>query len=107
MDGELFLNILRITIVIIATLIGRYLIPWIKLKVDVAKIQKITEDASKYVQAAEQMIKGQGLGTEKREKVTEWLTNSSQKIGVDLSEEEIRILIESFVFVLKQEQNRK
>ena len=96
MDGELFLNILRITIVIIATLIGRYLIPWIKLKVDVAKIQKITEDASKYVQAAEQ-----------REKVTEWLTNSSQKMGVDLSEEEIRILIESFVFVLKQEQNRK
>ena len=107
MDGELFLNILRITIVIIATLIGRYLIPWIKLKVDVAKIQKITEDASKYVQAAGQMIKGQGLGTEKREKVTEWLTNSSQKMGVDLSEEEIRILIESFVFVLKQEQNRK
>lgn len=106
MDNDLILNILQIVVVVLATLIGRYLIPWLKLKVDVAKLQKITEDASKYVQAAEQMIKGQGLGAEKREKVTEWLTTSSEKLGLDLSEEEIRILIESFVFTMKQEQNK-
>lgn len=106
-NNDLIFKLLEIVFIVLGTLIGRYLVPWIKLKLDIARMAKFTQYAKECVEAAEQMIQGKGLGAEKREKVISWLVKGSDKFGLDLTEEEIRILMESLVFAMKQDKNKE
>ena len=100
MDMTLLTKILEVVVLLICTIVGRYIIPWVKTKVNVEKISLITTWASIFVQAAEQIISGKGLGEEKKTKVLEWLQEKLSEIGITLSDDDLNNIIESAVQTL-------
>ena len=104
LGNDLIFKTLEVVIIVIATIIARYVIPWIKQKVNIAKIESIYQWTDKFVHAAEQLIQGEKMGEEKLKAVSMWLKEKSDEIGLEMTDEEIRVLIESFVYTLKQEK---
>jgi LL-H family phage holin len=94
MMEKIIFDILEIAVIVIASLIGRYVIPYFKNKVDMQKVQQIVEWAKRFVIMAENVIKGQGKGVDKRELVAKLIAEKANELGLNLSEQEIRTLIE-------------
>ena len=91
---KIIFDILEIAVIVIASLIGRYVIPYFKNKVDMQKVEQIVAWAKRFVIMAENVIKGQGKGADKRELVAKLLAEKAKELNINLSEQEIRTLIE-------------
>lgn len=91
---KIIFDILEIAVIVIASLIGRYVIPYFKNKVDIQKLQQIVDWAKRFVIMAENVINGQGKGKEKRDLVAKLITEKAKELNINLSEQEIRTLIE-------------
>lgn len=100
MNYELLIKIIEVVVLIICTIIARYIIPWIKTKVNVEKITLVATWASIFVKAAEQIISGKGLGEEKKAQVVEWLQAKISELGITISDDDLNNLIESAVNTL-------
>jgi LL-H family phage holin len=94
MMEKIIFDILEIAVIVIASLIGRYVIPYFKNKVDMQKVQQIVEWAKRFVVMAENVVKEKGKGAEKRELVAKLIAEKANELGLNLSEQEIRTLIE-------------
>ena len=94
MMGKIIFDILEIVVIVVATLIGRYVIPYFKNKVDMQKVEQIVAWAKRFVIMAENVIKGQGKGADKRDFVAKLLAEKAKELNINLSEQEIRTLIE-------------
>ena len=92
--GKIIFDILEIVVIVVATLIGRYVIPYFKNKVDMQKVEQIVAWAKRFVIMAENVIKGQGKGADKRDFVAKLLAEKAKELNINLSEQEIRTLIE-------------
>jgi len=84
-------------------------VAWIQKKLGSEKVQKIIyeletkkELARIAVMFVQQAYKDLG-GAEKYDKAAEWLSDAADKIGIQLSEEEIKGLIEAALKELKTE----
>lgn len=91
---KIIFDILEIVVIVVATLIGRYVIPYFKNKVDIQKVEQIVAWAKRFVIMAENVIKGQGKGADKRDFVAKLLAEKAKELNINLSEQEIRTLIE-------------
>ena len=91
---KIIFDILEIAVIVIASLIGRYVIPYFKNKVDIQKVEQIVAWAKRFVIMAENVIKGQGKGADKRDFVAKLLAEKAKELNINLSEQEIRTLIE-------------
>jgi LL-H family phage holin len=91
---KIIFDILEIVVIVVATLIGRYVIPYFKNKVDMQKVEQIVAWAKRFVIMAENVIKGQGKGADKRDFVAKLLAEKAKELNINLSEQEIRTLIE-------------
>jgi LL-H family phage holin len=94
MMEKIIFDILEIVVIVVATLIGRYVIPYFKNKVDMQKVEQIVAWAKRFVIMAENVIKGQGKGADKRDFVAKLLAEKAKELNINLSEQEIRTLIE-------------
>lgn len=94
MMEKIIFDILEIVVIVVATLIGRYVIPYFKNKVDMQKVEQIVAWAKRFVIMAENVIKGQGKGADKRDFVAKLLAEKARELNINLSEQEIRTLIE-------------
>jgi LL-H family phage holin len=94
MMEKIIFDILEIAVIVIASLIGRYVIPYFKNKVDMQKVEQIVAWAKRFVIMAENVIKGQGKGADKRDFVAKLLAEKAKELNINLSEQEIRTLIE-------------
>jgi LL-H family phage holin len=94
MMEKIIFDILEIAVIVIASLIGRYVIPYFKNKVDMQKVEQIVAWAKRFVIMAENVIKGQGKGADKRDFVAKLLAEKANELNINLSEQEIRTLIE-------------
>ena len=68
------MDITKIVVAVIglmSTIVTVFLAPYLKTKWDVAKVEKLSELARRFVLAAEQLL-GPGGGTRKKEKVQDW-----------------------------------
>ncbi len=101
MDTELFLQIVLAVISIIGAVITGLLIPYIKVKITAEKMAEIQRWVVVAVKAAEQLFPGAKLGSEKKQTVIDFLANK----GVNLSMEELEMLIEAAVKELNLEQS--
>ena len=99
-------TIIELIVLIIAALIGRYVIPFIKTNVDIKKLELITEWALKFVKAAENILTGSGRGEEKRNQVITWLKEKADEIGIELTEDQLRTLLEDAYTTMIQEANK-
>lgn len=84
-------------IAFLAALALKYGVPYIKSKMSIERRQSLLFWAKLAVQAAEQLIKGSGLGSDKKSYVLDFLREK----GFDINEKEVDVAIESAVLELK------
>lgn len=94
--------IVNAVIALIAAIITTFLIPWIKGKIDAAKLAQIVEWVGIAVRAAEQIYNESGMGEKKKQYVLDFLADK----GFTLDPNSINAMIEAAVKELNIEQNR-
>lgn len=78
---------------LIGTVLTVFAAPYLKTKTDIAKLEKLSKFCQQFVGAAEQMIKGTGMGQKKKAQVQDWLKEK----GYDVSLDEVDSAIEAAV----------
>ena len=99
---DIYLEIAKLVLMILAALITHYLIPWIKQKTDNAVMQTLIDWTAQAVLAAEQTHDA-GTGAEKKAIVTEFIKKLLIQKNISLSDDEIEMLIEAAVRQMKME----
>ena len=94
--------IVNAVIALIAAIITTFLIPWIKSKIDAAKLAQIVEWVGIAVRAAEQIYNESGMGEKKKQYVLDFLADK----GFTLDLNSINAMIEAAVKNLNIEQNK-
>lgn len=94
--------IVNAIIALIAAIITTFLIPWIKSKIDAAKLAQIVEWVGIAVRAAEQIYNESGMGEKKKQYVLDFLADK----GFTLDPNSINAMIEAAVKNLNIEQNK-
>ena len=94
--------IVNAVIALIASIITTFLIPWIKSKIDAAKLAQIIEWVGIAVRAAEQIYNESGMGEKKKQYVLDFLADK----GFTLDPNSINAMIEAAVKNLNIEQNK-
>lgn len=94
--------IVNAVIALIAAIITTFLIPWIKGKIDAAKLAQIVEWVGIAVRAAEQIYNESGMGEKKKQYVLDFLADK----GFTLDPNSINAMIEAAVKDLNIKQNR-
>ena len=94
--------IVNAVIALIAAIITTFLIPWIKGKIDAAKLAQIVEWVGIAVRAAEQIYNESGMGEKKKQYVLDFLASK----GFTLDPNSINAMIEASVKNLNIEQNK-
>lgn len=92
---DLLFQLLLAVITVIAGAIGRFVIPWIKEKVEGTKFENACVWAQTFVSAAEQYIKSGGA--DKKTYVAERLRELLKSKKLALSDEQLNALIEATV----------
>ena len=98
-------NILQVVLAIVSIVVTGILIPLIKTKIKKEDLEKALVITDIAVKAAEQIFKESGQGQIKKKYVIDYL----KKSGLDLSNEELNVLIEAAVKELNlwQDEIRK
>ena len=94
--------IVNAVITLIAAIVTTFLIPWIKSKIDAAKLAQIVEWVGIAVRAAEQIYNESGMGEKKKQYVLDFLADK----GFTIDPNSINAMIEAAVKNLNIEQNK-
>lgn len=93
---DIYLEIAKLIVMILAALITRWLIPWIKARTENETMSMIIDWTAQAVLAAEQ-THGAGTGPEKKRIVREFIQHVLEQKGISLTDEEIDTIIEAAV----------
>lgn len=100
MDTQTIITIItKIVLPVCGAIITYFIIPWIKAKIGDEKFKTIMSWVYRAVEAAEQIFPA-GDNSSKYEYAVNLIKAQAKKHGVELTDEEIRTLIESAVSVL-------
>lgn len=102
--NDLTFNILKIVVSVVIAIIAYYVIPYIKRRIESDKYKDLLDMINIAVQAAEQAIKGKGMGKLKKENVMTFITSWAEKAGIKITQDQLSQLIESAVYELNQYQ---
>lgn len=97
--NDIIFEILKTVIVIAVILITRYAIPLFKAKLEASKYNEISRWVGEAVFWAEQTIKDSGAI--KKDKVMEFLTALAYEKNINISVEQLDVLVESAVKAMK------
>ena len=104
MDQRIFDLIIAI-IPVLGVILTSFIIPYFKEQIGNEKLNKYQEWANMAVKAAEMIFTESGMGAEKKEYVVKFLTEQFNKNKVVITEEQMNILIESAVKMMKETEN--
>ena len=93
MESELFVKIALAIISIVGAIITGVLIPYLRTKIAANKLAEIQYWVNAAVTAAEQIFNEPKTGSQKKKYVMDFLS----KLGVNLTEDELNVLIEAAV----------
>lgn len=93
--------IVRCVVVVLATIVSVYVIPYIKQKLSESQYRDLLDVITTAVQAVEQTMEG---GQVKKEEVVKFVSVYLMNHKIDITPEQLDKLIESAVYVLKQNQ---
>lgn len=99
--SEISFMILKIVVSICAALISVYAVPYLKRLADDKKVSDILTAVETAVHAAEQTIKGDGKGEEKKKMAIEYASSWLNNHGVKITDKQLDGLIEAAVYELK------
>ena len=98
--NEIVFMILKCLVAICTALVSAYAIPYLKKLSQKEQYAAITEMIEVAVEAAEQTVKGDGKGAEKKAMVVQYAYEWLNQHGIMISEEQLDALIESAVYYL-------
>ena len=93
---EITFEILKLVIMILAAVLTRYVIPWIRRKTQNETFQTVIDWTLQAVLAAEQVYTSK-TGAERKRIVTAFVKRIIDEKGIPISDSELDILIESAV----------
>lgn len=99
---ELLLKILELVVTISTLILVRYVVPYVKAKIGATQLETIEKKVKEAVDAAEQMIKTEKAGAQKKELVVDYITNFLIRKGIEITAEDLDILIEAAVGVMNK-----
>ena len=97
MPRDIIFELLKLTIMIVALIFTRYVVPWFKAKTDNETMHTLIDLASQAVLAAEQIHQAPGDGPKRKEIVTKFIKEILIQKNISISDEEIDVLIEAAV----------
>ena len=103
--SEIMVEVTQAVIIICLVLLMKYLVPWIKAKIEESQydwVAGVVEDAVLY---AEQTIIGEHMGPRKIEVVTRYVKECLALKNISISDEQLRTIIESTVYTMKEVSN--
>lgn len=101
--NEILFTVIEGIVVIMLMLLMRYAVPYLKYKVLALTDQTIWEAIIREVKSVEQTMTGSGQGSAKKEEVMSRIYLWAEKHGIRITRDQISQLIETAVFVLKNE----
>ena len=101
--NDVTFNILKIVVTVATALISAYVIPLLKAKLQEAKYARLLEMVEIAVRAAEQTIKGSGMGNVKKDEVVKFVTEWMLDHGIHITQDQLDQLIEAAVFSMNRE----
>lgn len=99
--NDILFELLKTTIIVVIIIITRYLVPYLKMKIEASKYAELANWVEKAVKAAEQTITESGKGPEKKQKVIDFILDYATENNVDISYEQLEALIEAAVKTMK------
>ncbi len=102
--NDIIFEVIKSVVVIAIMVLVRYAVPYLKSKVKNSNLAWIYDWAVYAVKAAEQTTTGTGKGSIKKANVKAFLSSLVKEYNLEISDAQIENLIESAVFVMKQEE---
>ena len=102
---DIIFEVIKVLVMIAALMMARYVIPWLNELVKNSKTDQIIKWAKQGVLAVQQMYSG-APGPDRKIIVTKFLKQILAEKDMDLSDEQIEILIEAAVKQMKIEQEK-
>lgn len=96
---EILFEVLKCVVIVVCLIITRYVVPYLKQVIDKQQNDVLNALVQVAVQYAEQCYE---TGKEKKEIVTELLKAQLLAKNITISDEQLNALIESAVYILKQ-----
>ena len=100
---EITLEALKLLVMILAVVLTRYVVPWLKAKTENETMEAIIDWTVQAVLAAEQAHHAQ-TGEERKYIVTEFIKHILAQKNIDLTDQEISTLIEAAVKQMNYEE---
>ena len=101
--SDILFEILKIVVMILALVIARYLVPWLKEKIGADKLAE-AEKWAIYAVLKEQQVHWGESGADRKTYVTKFLKELLIAKNITLSDEQLDILIEAAVKQMKMEE---
>lgn len=101
MNENLF-NVIISLIPVLGTIITSFLIPYIRVNINTARLSQYKEWAMLAVKAADMLWKETGHGDDKKAYAVEFLNNLFNTKKTTITEEQLNVLIESAVKEMKE-----
>lgn len=97
-------DLLMAIIPVLGVILTSFIVPYIKELIGNEKLEKYEYWASMAVRAAEMMWAESGKGAEKKEYVVQFLTETFNKNKINITEEQMNLLIEAAVKQLQLDE---
>lgn len=105
--GDITFIILKIVVSVVFALLSAFVIPLLKEKLQDMKYQRLLEMVKVGVRAAEQTIKGSGLGHVKKDEVINFVTAWMLSNGIIITEDQLDQLIEAAVYAMNNKEEKR
>ena len=102
--NEIVFEIIKVVVMLVALVIARYLVPWLKEKIGADKLAE-AEKWVKYAVLKAQQVLWEESGPDKKAYVTEFLKEILTAKNIALSDEQLDVLIEAAVKQMKIAEN--
>ncbi len=102
--NEVLFEVLKAVVILALTLLVRYAIPIMKMRVEETEYAWVTRWVELAVKSAEQTILGDKSGPEKKAIVTKFIKEQLEAKKIAISDAQLDTLIESAVYIMNGEK---
>lgn len=99
---DIIFTAIKLVIMVLALVVSRYLIPWIRERMDASTLEVAINWVGQAVLFAQQTMSA-NTGEEKKAAVASFLEALFAQKGIDITEDELNVLIEAAVKEMKME----
>ena len=101
--NEVLYDVLMVVVIVVATLITRYLVPYFKSQLEDAQLERAADMVAVAVRAAEQTMTGMKQGKAKKAEVVAFVSHWLAEHNIHITEDQLDNLIEAAVYVMNEE----